>query len=39
MKWHLAQVNVGRFIKPVEDPANGGSGRRDRAPAVEQLVS
>lgn len=22
MKWHLAQVNVGRFIKPVEDPAN-----------------
>lgn len=24
MKWHLAQVNVGRFIKPVEDPANAG---------------
>lgn len=22
MKWHLAQVNIGRFIKPVEDPAN-----------------
>jgi heme-degrading monooxygenase HmoA len=22
MKWHLAQVNVGRFIRPVEDPAN-----------------
>jgi heme-degrading monooxygenase HmoA len=22
MKYHLAQVNVGRFIKPVEDPAN-----------------
>ena len=22
MKYHLAQVNIGRFIKPVEDPAN-----------------
>jgi heme-degrading monooxygenase HmoA len=22
MIWHLAQVNVGRFIKPVGDPAN-----------------
>lgn len=22
MAWHLAQVNVGRFRKPVEDPAN-----------------
>ena len=22
MNWHLAQVNIGRFIKPVEDPAN-----------------
>jgi len=22
MAWHLAQVNIGRFIKPVEDPAN-----------------
>jgi hypothetical protein len=22
MKYHLAQVNVGRFIKPVDDPAN-----------------
>src|SRR5262245_34804462 len=22
MKWHLAQVNIGRFVKPVEDPAN-----------------
>jgi hypothetical protein len=22
MKWHLAQVNVARFIKPVDDPAN-----------------
>lgn len=22
MNYHLAQVNVGRFIKPVEDPAN-----------------
>jgi heme-degrading monooxygenase HmoA len=22
MKYHLAQVNIGRFIRPVEDPAN-----------------
>lgn len=22
MKFHLAQVNIGRFIRPVEDPAN-----------------
>lgn len=22
MTWHLAQVNIGRFRKPVEDPAN-----------------
>lgn len=22
MKYHLAEVNVGRFIKPVDDPAN-----------------
>jgi hypothetical protein len=24
MDWNLAQVNVGRFIKPVGDPANAG---------------
>lgn len=22
MAWHLAQVNIGRFIRPVDDPAN-----------------
>ncbi|MEQ1782821.1 MAG: DUF3291 domain-containing protein [Hyphomonadaceae bacterium] len=22
MEWHLAQVNIGRFIRPPEDPAN-----------------
>ena len=22
MDWHLAQVNISRFRKPVEDPAN-----------------
>lgn len=32
MKWHLAQVNIGRFIKPVEDPANA-----DFANALDQV--
>jgi hypothetical protein len=34
MNYHLAQVNVGRFIKPVEDPANA-----DFVNALDQITA